>query len=223
MPIFQSADTPTWTWLSTVSGIHRETSYIRHDISRTYSDHFDYGVPGEPVNDLILRHAILENNLIYRFDYDEPGLRLSRLARIYKSPVTPLVTFTQSQSRATIQSAHAVRCDNGIHLNLEWGNIGFMTQPIAVFVHGYSSDGKQVLVADRDLIDGYMPIDQVPFGFVIEEMRLLKSSETSVNEVHIGLYNRVNTARFTVSDASGSALVGDEYIIRVVEPTESCD
>jgi hypothetical protein len=223
MPIFQSEDTPTWTWLAAVSGVRRETSYIRHDISLTYNEHFVYGIPGHTVNDLTLRQEILKNNLIYRFDYDVPGLRVTRLARIHQGSVTPNVTFMQGQSRASIQSANAQRCENGIHLNLEWGNVGGMPQPVAVFVHGYGSDGKQVLVADRDLMDGYLPLDQVPFGVVILETRLLSESASTVNELHIGVYNRVSGGRFSLSDAGGNPLASDELVVPVTEASGHCD
>lgn len=223
MPIFQSADTPAWTWLATVSGVRRDVSYVRHDISLTRGTHFAYGIPGNAVNDAVLRQEILSHNLIYKFDYDEPGLRIQRLARISRSSMTPVVTFSQASGRASIQKAQAVRCENGIQLNIIWGNVGGMSQPVAVFVHGYRADGKQVLVADRDLLDGYLPMEQVPFGLVIEERRLLKESVDAVHEVHIGLYNRVDGERFTVSDAGGSQLAGDEYVVSVTDPIGQCD
>lgn len=222
MPIFQSHDTPAWTWLATVSGVRREMSYVRHDISLTRNDRFNYGIPGNVVDDTHLRKTILRHNLIYRFDYDEPGLRASLLAELRDGTPVPLYTFTHDASRISLGKVVAAKCGDTVQLKLEWGGITNMTEPVAVFVHGYTSDGNQVAVADRDPVDGYLPLDMIPANIIVDELRYINDEAHQVAQLRVGVYSRVTGNRFVLSDKTGTRLDGDELIIVVAEGAALC-
>lgn len=213
MPIFQSDNIPAWTWLATVSGTRRDTSYVRHNISLTRGTHFVYGIPGPIVNDIALRQAILASNYIYRFDYDSPGLRARRLAVIGndRTSAPPLARFEQGALDVALRQAKATMCEQFVALDLTWSDVRDVHQPLGVFVHGIDHLGQQAIVADRDLLEGYLPLDQVPADRVITETRRIElpSGIAPLKEFQIGVYLRANGNRLTTLRADGSAWVGD--------------
>ena len=140
IPIFQSADIPAWTWIYTVSGTRRETTYVRHDISLTRGDRYYYGIPGATINDTVLREKLLAANYIYRFDYDAPGLRARRLAIVQADTLdqaSALALFAQGAAQTRLQAAQATACGSTVRANLVWAGITGLSNPTGVFVHGF--------------------------------------------------------------------------------------
>jgi hypothetical protein len=227
MPIFQSADIPAWTWIATVSGVRRETTYVRHDISLTRGDRFYYGIPGATINDTVLREKILESNYVYRFDYDAPGLRARRLAILHRNEAGPaaLASFSQENMGANLRAARAYRCNGTVMAELTWADVHDLTGPIGIFVHGFDAQNQQVAVADRDLVDGYLPLEMVPNGVVITETRVITvaAGATPIAQLRIGLYNRVNGTRFEAVQVNGVAWEGGEVVVPIQPESESCD
>ena len=230
MPIFQSAGAPPWTWLAANSGTRRTMTYVRHDISLTRGDHFFYGIPGEIVNDVVLRRDILASNYIYRFDYDSPGLRVRRLAIIQMSTqngLPGLAMLSQGTAKVSIQKAQAYLCQGAVHLDITWAGVQKLMQSAGVFVHGISTQGQQVFVADRDLLEGYLPLDVVPSGVTISETRVINTTpdNPAVSEIRLGVYSRVNGERFTATQDTGVRWDGDEVVIPVgaTGTSQSCD
>jgi hypothetical protein len=228
MQFFQQGNDPMKSWLASVSGVSRRIDSVRHDISLTHGDRYDYGIPGDTVNDTVLREKLLAANYIYRFDYDAPGLRARRLAIVQNdtSPSTDvLVTFSQGAAQASVRSASAIQCQGVLKASLVWTGVGSMTNPTGVFVHGFDAQNNQVAVADRDLIDGYLPLERVPAGVAITETRIITAAPgtTPVTQLRIGLYNRVNGERFTARRADGATWEGGEVVVAVQPESESCD
>lgn len=236
MPLWEyDADNtqPMWAWPSAVSGIVRTTMNVRHDISLTSREtrfsapgvtftqgkQFYFGVFGELVDDVALRTAILDSNYVYRFDYDEPGFRVSRLAIVGNAyaPVKPLAVLSKGPAQIVIDSATATKCDGFIQLDMAWAAAAHLAQPTAVFVHVIDINGQQILAADRDPVSGYLPIDQLPSNASINETRILQipQGSASIREIRVGLYNRANGSRFTALKSDSSAWNGDEITIPI--------
>ncbi|MCL5995198.1 MAG: hypothetical protein M1546_03980 [Chloroflexi bacterium] len=219
MPIFQSSDTPAWSWLAATSGTWREMSYVHHDISLTRGDRYFYGIPGKIVDDTALRARILSSNYTYRFDYDSPGLRARRLAIIGtdKTTAPPLAKLADGETSAALREAHAARCADRIALNLTWSDVRNMAQPIGVFVHVFDEQDRQAIVADRDLIDGYLPLDQVLPNVVITETRevTIPANVATVKDIRLGAYLRSDGKRLTATRSDGSAWDGDAIVVPI--------
>jgi hypothetical protein len=227
MPIFQSADIPAWTWIYTVSGTRRETTYVRHDISLTRGDRYYYGIPGATINDTVLREKLLAANYIYRFDYDAPGLRARRLAILQMGdtdPVGALASFSQGDARTSLRAASAINCEGVVKADLTWAGVSGLTGPTGVFVHGFDAQNQQVAVADRDLVDGYLPLEMIPNGVVITETRIITALQGTapMTQLRIGLYNRVNGERFAAAQANGVGWEGDEVVVPIQPKAENC-
>ena len=228
MPLFQRADIPAWTWIAAIRGLQRDTTYVRHDISLTRGERYFYGIPGPTINDTVLRAKILASNYIYRFDYDSPGLRVRRLAILEKDPAhSPLIlaSFSENDARVSLRAAQAASCQAVVTVDLTWADVEGLTQPAGVFVHGLDAQNQQVAVADRDLVDGYLPLEMVPNGVVVTETRIITAPLTvaSMTQLRVGVYNRVNGQRFTATQANGTAWDGDEVVLPIQPKQGPCD
>ena len=88
-----------------------------------------------------------------------------------------------------------------------------------------NAQNNQVAVADRDLIDGYLPLEMVPAGVAITETRMITSAQGTapVTQLRIGLYNRVNGERFSAVQSNGQGWDGNEVVIAVQQQTGNCE
>lgn len=237
MPIWEygvraGEDFPMWAWPGAISGIVRETRNVLHaasianretefgepDQQFTRGGRFNYAIFGEPVDDAALRAAILDANLIYRFDYDAPGFRLTPIGKLGRAgDATPeaLAQFTSGDAGVTLENAHAFACSPFVYLDLTWSNAHGVTQPAGVFVHLYDRSGQQVAVADRDPIGGYIPLELMPAQTRIQERREIRLPDgitaQDIAEVRLGIYDRVSSKRFDAAGAqdwpAGEAIV----------------
>jgi hypothetical protein len=219
MSIFQHDSAPPWTWLAGVSGTRRETDYVRHDISLTHGNLYDYGVAGRGVDDTALRREILRANDVYRFDYDAPGLRVRRLALLGHDPTTtpPLAKLSTGVAQAVLRVGRAAQCADSVVVDLAWSDVRGMDQPVGVFVHVFDQQNRQAIVADKDLVDGYLPLDQVPAGVVVSETRaiIIPSNVATVKAVWVGAYRRSDGQRFTAARADGGPWESDAVVIPI--------
>jgi hypothetical protein len=224
---FLDANGPVADLLSYARGItFTAVNHARHDISLTQGEQYTYGPAGDVVDDNALRAGVLGSDAVYRFDFDPPGLRVRRLAVLSASApaAAPLATLTAGQSRAAIAGASAVACDGRIEATLTWTGIAGIDQPVGVFVHGLNAAGEQVAVADRDLVDGYLPLEQVPAGLTLTETREIKRPDAGPLpvELRLGLYSRIDGKRFTALRVDGTAWPGDEVAVPVQTGAGQC-
>jgi hypothetical protein len=79
-------------------------------------------------------------------------------------------------------------------------------------------------VADRDLVDGYLPLEMIPNGVVITETRIITALQGTapMTQLRIGLYNRVNGERFAAAQANGVGWEGDEVVVPIQPKAENC-
>jgi hypothetical protein len=219
MLIFQEGSAPAWTLIASVGNTERATDYVHHPSSEKQGSHFFYGVAGRIVDDAGLKGAVLNANYVFRFDYDSPGTRSQLLAQLRATaPVTTgLARLNAKGASVVLQNASAVAGKDSINLNLTWSDANGFSEPVAIFVHGFNAQGQQVLVADRDLVDGALMLNDVPPHTTIQESRLISISmlATPVVQLQIGVYSRVTGERFRALQADGSLWPGESVVVPV--------
>jgi hypothetical protein len=228
MPIFQHEGAPAWTWIMANSGVQRQTSYVRHPVSLTQDPNWFYGQPGEDLDDAALRQRMLDSDAVYAFDYDPPGLRARRVALITPTATLPasyLAVLADGESRYFITLAEARQCNSGVVLDVGWQRDGADSQPLGVFVHGLDAHGNQVVTADNDLLNGALPLDQLPAGKAVNERRVITmpAAAPAIAFVNIGAYRRSDVARLPASHPEGVRLGNDEYSVPVIPSTAPCE
>ena len=233
---------PMWAWAASADDIQRETDEVRIDalltdreinygvpglsFTRGSAGPFKYAVFGPVVDEVGLREAMLKSNHIYRFDYDAPGFRMRRVGSIISDTATsvapPLARLQLGEARTTLQSAAVTTCqinpansaERRLIATLVWRDTTGMNQPVGIFVHGMNAAGQQVLVADYDLLDGALPLEDMPAQTVITETRELRTSEP-VTELRIGIYTRGDNRRFTALRDNDLLWEGEEIVIPI--------
>ncbi len=242
MPIweygYKIVEGPLWAWPAALSNIRRETQNVRHEPSlsdrdrdlvgpeyfftRGSSQPFRYGVFGELTDDGGLRNALLRSDIAYRFEYDPPGFRATRVwlraPGITTATAPALATFAAGRSRIDLLRARAWTCGAHSYLAVSWRLASAPDSSAAVFVHGYDK-GAQVLSADRDPAGGHVPIELLPPGQVISETRELRPEPDDaqpLTELRLGVYDRATGARFAALRAEG-AWPGDEVVVPVFD------
>jgi hypothetical protein len=220
MPLFQHDGAPAWTWLATVSGTRRETEAVRHEASLTRDARWNYGQPGETLDDAALRERMLASDLIYAFDYDPPGMRARRVGQIEHDNAIPsdfVAKLSDGSANVYLQQAQATLCNGAITLDLSWSASQPLGEPVGVFVHGLNAQGEQTITADRDLLSGVLPLDQVPAGMTIYERRVIPmpADASTIPELRVGAYRRADVSRLTATRAEGEIWPGDEVVVPV--------
>jgi hypothetical protein len=221
MPIFQHDGAPAWTWIAANSAVQRETAYVRHPASLTQDPRWAYGQPGPDTDDAALRERMLASNAIYRFDYDAPGLRSRRVALIApaqnEAPQDFIAVLEEGDVRFFITRAEARQCQNEIVLDVMWQRAGRATEPLGVFVHGMDAAGNQVVTADKDLLNGALPLDQLPASLSVNERRIIAppANAPAITTINIGAYRRGDVARLPATNAGGARFDGDQISVPV--------
>ncbi|HQV68912.1 MAG TPA: hypothetical protein PLW39_02980 [Thermoflexales bacterium] len=230
MYYYATDDMAAW-WPQSLSGIHRATSTVMHEASLTDRETefrtpdflftkgglFRYGVFGRQVDNAGLREAMLKANFIYRFEYDAPGFRMTRLAEIHpaKQPAPPaLAAFSLGAAQARLISAQAARCGGQVQLNLAWDGFSGGGEPAAIFVHLVDGAGKEVGAADKDLLDGALAVNAAPSNTQISETRLL-AGPADATQIKLGLYARSNGQRFKAMRDGGGLWEGEEVVVPI--------
>ena len=222
LPLFQS------NILAAVSGTQRELIVARHDISLRKSEGLSFFYPpiGRPIDDTALREAILKSDLIFKFDQDPPGLRARLIGRIDKrrTETGGLAFFTDNNAQELVDEAHAYRCGDEVRLDLSWSVVKDVHEPVGIFVHGLDAAGQQVVTADRDLLDGYLPLDLVPPAITITETRLIRLPPHAGDVVSfsIGVYTRSQSRRFTATRPDGTHWADDALSLPVEDNPAEC-
>lgn len=222
MPIFEPNDAPASTWAATVSGIYRETQVVRHEASLTHGARWQYGHPGPTLDDTALQDELLDSTHIYKFDYDPPGLRLRRLGLIQPYPATtrpsvqPIALLNEGEARIAILHFTAQACDRTLLLDIGWWSNAVASQPLGVFVHGFDEQGQRILVADRDLLDGLLPLQALPSDRWLRERRhIVTPDATALRQVRLGVYSRQSLKRWRATRSDGALWPADEVAVSV--------
>jgi hypothetical protein len=104
-----------------------------------------------------------------------------------------------------------------LQVRIAWADARDIAQPAGVFVHGFDAAGNQVLGADADLVNGLLPLEQMPPGIVLTETReiALDATKPAPSEVRLGVYTREGVQRWTAARADGSAWERDAVAVAV--------
>lgn len=219
---------PTFTVMHEASLSDRQTNFREPEFLFTRGDQFHYGVFGREVDDEGLREWMLRATFIYRFDYDAPGFRLTRLGEIRNKPATspasPLATFQHAGAQVRLDSARALRCGNQVELRLAWSGAAGFTEPAAVFIHVVDANGTQIVGADRDPLDGFLPLDRFPPGIAVSELRHIRNlpDESAPAFVLAGVYARADLARYQALRDTGALWEGEQVVIPISAGSDDC-
>ena len=97
-----------------------------------------------------------------------------------------------------------------------------LKQPVSndftVFVHLYDASGQLVSQADGDLLRGLAPFGLWETGQRLRDFRQLAIPDTGSYSLGLGVYNRLNGSRVTVTDAAGNRFANDVAIIYQFDP-----
>lgn len=205
--------------ITALTGVALPTTSVRHDASLRENQRALYFVAGEPVDDAQLRERIQNANVIFSFDYSGERVRVRRLATLQPDAqdAATLAKLSQNEAQVRVREATAMACDGRLQVQIAWGDARGMSQPAGVFVHGYDAQGSQILGADDDLVNGALPLEQMPANTLLTEQREieLKPDQTVPSEVRIGVYTREGVQRWAATRADGSAWDGDEIRVTV--------
>ncbi|HQZ99047.1 MAG TPA: hypothetical protein PLJ62_02525 [Thermoflexales bacterium] len=204
-------------WVYGIGGHDREVTLIHHDISFKNEENFRYQLSGAPVDDPAIRAAITQANLVYRFEVGPQGWHLVKLAELGAATrnAPPLGLFKNGESVIALNAAQAQWQNGQLVLSLDWAAQAQSGASTGVFVHVLDSSGKTVFSADRDLIDGYIPMEIVPRGLDISEARRLDVPNPLPGlRIEIGLYDRATGKRFVTTRADGGGWDGDAVRIQ---------
>lgn len=216
MPIYQHEQVQGWEWLYAYNRTLRQTTFARHAISASQDPNWNYGLYGAEVDDTGLRAAILGADQTFKFEYDPPGLRVTRIASLARGAesIPNAHTLVGAEAKILMVAPPARACGNVITLNITWLAVVPAKSPTGVFAHGYNTQNQQVVAADRDLFAGYLPIDLLPQKVAATETREIKTDKP-VATLHVGLYARDGVKKFAAFAPNGSRVDGDEIIIPV--------
>ena len=219
MLFFQDSMAPPSTLIASVGNTQRDTVHVRDMTSPAYSDHYVYGLAGPMEDEATLKAQVLKANYIYRFYFDEPGLRSERLAILapLQNPSDPLGQFSRGNAGAVLERANATDCTDRIVLDMTWNGVTAIPEPVAVFVHGMDASGQQVIVADRDPVGGLLPLNEIPAGLQVNERRVITATTSMpvVSQVQVGIYSRTDGQRYEAARADGSLWDGAGVTIPV--------
>jgi hypothetical protein len=219
---------PTFTVMHEASLSDRQTNFREPDFLFTRGDRFHYGVFGREVDDAGLREWMLRSTFIYRFDYDAPGFRLTRLGEIRSAPATspapPLATFQQAGAQVRLDSARALHCGNQVELHLTWSGATGFSEPATVFIHVMDANGAQIVGADRDPLDGFLPLDRFPAGIVVNETRHIRNlpAQPAPAFVLAGVYARGDLTRYQALRDTGALWEGEQVVIPISAGSDNC-
>lgn len=204
MPIYQHDGTFTSTWIGAQSNTLREAQFVHHEISLTRSEHWLYGIPGDVVDDAALAARMLASDAIWRWDYDAPGIRARKVARLMRGATQP-AEFTarlrapdDAAGDVTLVRASAQRCDAEITLDVEWHVTAPPAPGTGVKVHGFAADGAQVFNADAPPLAGLVPFSDLPAGLRLRETRTIRvdPAKPTPKVIALGLYRAGDFAAF---------------------------
>jgi len=206
--------------VSAINGVTLPAAHVRHDASLAQNPRYFYFAAGEPVDDGQLRDLIRDANYVFAFDYGGDRMRARELAALRPdgdSPDAPVLgKLTHGGAQVLVRDAHASVCDGRLQVQIAWADARDIAQPAGVFVHGFDAQGNQVLGADADLVNGLLPLEQMPPGIALTEMREIALGETPApSEVRLGVYTREGVQRWAASQADGAAWEGDAVSVPV--------
>jgi Gpi18-like mannosyltransferase len=124
-------------------------------------------------------------------------------------------TFAQGDALVRIESLQAAQCGNEVRLSIAWPEVHNLAAPTAVFVHVYDTTGNRIAIADANLKDDSLPLEQWR-GFVYDQRRVkLPDASAQAGAVHLGLYDRATLQRLPAFQPNGTLWPADEVIVPV--------
>jgi hypothetical protein len=228
MLFFQDSMVSPTTMVASVGNTWRETVHVRDLPSPAYGGNYIYGVAGPMTEGEDLKTKVLKANFVYRFYFDTPGLRVQRLATLL--PATdisdPLARISKGTASVVLEKAQALQCQGTVMLDLTWSHASTIQEPVAIFVHGMDASGQQVAVADRDLVGGILPLNELSANIKLNERRVLTTTNVllSITKIQVGVYSRNDGLRYQATRADGSLWEGESVTIPVdtTEKTAAC-
>jgi hypothetical protein len=219
MPLFRG------NMLAAVTNEPYLEKYVHHNTSTSGNAQFRYFIWGNPIDGKGVQQAILDADTVYSFQFDTPGLKLLHLGSLAPGPgnTNPIALLNRENMQVTIYNAQAYKCNDHYQLDITWGQKN-VDQAMGVFIHGLDSTGKQVITADRDLMDGYLPIDAMPSGAIVTETRIIKANLPlpDVKVFSIGAYTRSDVKRLTARKADRQSWDGDAVAVPVENSSLYC-
>jgi len=161
---------------------------------------------------------------IYRFEYDEPGVRVRRVA-VQDSAFAraiddraPQAVFHARQDdvaalRLTVRKA--VECGTQVDLELDWTVLDALPADVTVFVHVYDGSGVRLVAADADPADGLIALGSLlpDVDRPLREQRSIRLPAVGAADVHLGVYRRSDGGRLIARSADGVDLPGGEFVV----------
>jgi hypothetical protein len=188
-------------------------------------------MPTADSDDTAFRYALYEGAApeslhdvthIYRFEYDDPGVRVRRVAvrgnvvRVPSSVATSTAAFTappddRDALRLSIREARV--CGAQVHLDLEWEMLKPVPSDLTVFVHVYDARGDRLVAADADPADGMITLGSLDAGRSLRETRAIALPSEGApgnHSVRVGVYRRSDGSRLAARAIDGVVLSGTE-------------
>jgi hypothetical protein len=219
MELFPQGRDATSNWLAANSGVYRQANSVRYEPALGKGERLKYEAAGLPVDDKAYLAQLLRSNLSYQFEYAASGLRARRLALVNNDQThsPPFARFSNGSAQVALRHADAALCGKSVALELAWSDVRRMNLPTGVFVHVMDVDQRQAIVADGDLLEGNLPLDQVPTGIVITETRVISipANTAPLKQVELGAYLRAGPVRMLAANADGGHWAGDAAIVPI--------
>ena len=212
---------PPMILVNALIGESRPSAHVVHNMTIADDARFYYFATGENADDGLLRKRLLESSLVFRWSYDlgeakRPRAQLLAEIRPAAAAGAPLATLTSGDARVDVREATA-RITGGDHVQIEiaW-DARTPAEASGIFVHIYDAQGQIIAQADADLIRGYLPLEQMPTGMLLREVREIALPAGAVPAtVHFGVYRRSDVQRWRTVRADGTPWNGDEIVVAV--------
>lgn len=222
MPLYQHDGALEWMWVGAQSNRPRPTRVVRHGPWVTRDARWTYGQPGQDLDAATLRSLVLDSDVTYVFQYDPPGMRSVPLARVTRAPAAgvPLAVLAATAGgRVAVSRASASLCGGLLRLTVAWRTEQPLTRATAVFVHGLDAGGGQRFAADRDLLDGLLPLDELAPGMELTDTRDIRLPADvpagTLSAVRLGAYGREDGHRLAATRVDGTAWDQDGVVVAV--------
>lgn len=219
MPIYQHEFTVNPWWVGAQSGTSRNVILVQYANWNTSGVVWTTATYGQPMQDSQVRAAVLKSTLVYRWDFDAPGTRVTRLARVRLGTQTPAgfrARLHGDLGDVFVTETSASLCNGQLTVDIGWY---VSTVPVAatgVLLHGFDALSSQVLNSDGDPLNGILPLSEAEPNMTLIERRVIALEPNVANRLDhldLGLYLKPDFKPFAATDQSNLALDGN--VVRV--------
>jgi hypothetical protein len=143
------------------------------------------------------------------------ALPIGAQAQQHFNALLTATTFAQGDTLIRIESLQAAQCGDEVRLSIAWPEVRQLAAPTGVFVHIYDAGGNRIAIADANLLDNTLPLEQWR-GFVYDQRRIqLMDANAQAGAVRMGLYDRATLQRLPALQPGGAPWPADEVIVPV--------